>query len=37
MVVVIVPYIAVNVYNYFRLIIAVSNNLAGFILSKVGC
>jgi hypothetical protein len=34
---VIVLYIVVNVYNYFRPIITVTNNLAGFILFRVGC
>jgi len=36
MVVVAVPYITVNIYNYFRLIVTVTNNLTGFILFKVG-
>ena len=31
-----VLYIAVNIYNYFRLIIIVTNNLAGLILFRVG-
>jgi hypothetical protein len=37
MVVVAVPYIIVNVHNYFRLVVMVTNNLIGLILSKVGC
>jgi hypothetical protein len=36
MVVVIVPYIAVNIRNHFRLVIAVTNNPAGLIFSRVG-
>jgi hypothetical protein len=35
--VVAVPYIIVNVRNYFRLIIIITDNLAGLILSRVGC
>ena len=34
--VVIVPYIAVNIYNYSRPVVAVTNNLTGFIFSRVG-
>ena len=37
MAVVAVLYIVVNVYNYFRLIITVINNLMGLILFRVGC
>ena len=33
---VIVLYIVVNVRNYSKLIIIITNNLVGFILSKVG-
>jgi len=36
MAVVIVPYIAVNIHNYFRLVVTVTNNLIGLILSGVG-
>ena len=32
-----VLYITVNIYNYFRLIVMVTNNFTGLILSKVGC
>ena len=35
-VVIVVPYIIVNIYNYFRLVIIVTNNLIGLILSRVG-
>ena len=35
-VVVIVPYITVNIYNYSRLVVIVTNNLTGLILSRVG-
>ena len=31
-----VLYITVNIYNYSRLVVAVTNNLIGFIFSKVG-
>ena len=34
--VVIILYVAVNIYNYSRLVIAVTNNLIGLILSRVG-
>jgi hypothetical protein len=34
--VVAVPYITVNVYNHSRLVVMVTNNLTGLILSKVG-
>jgi hypothetical protein len=37
MVVVAVLYITVNVHNYPRLVVMVTNNLTGFILSRVGC
>jgi hypothetical protein len=36
-VVVAVPYITVNICNYLRLVVMVTDNLTGFILSKVGC
>jgi hypothetical protein len=36
MAVVIVPYISVNICNYSRLVITVTNNLASLILSRVG-
>ena len=36
MAVVIVPYIAVNIYNHFGLVVLVTNNFTGFILSRVG-
>jgi len=26
----------VNIYNYFRLVVTVTNNLIGFIFSRVG-
>ena len=31
-----VPYITVNVYNYPGPVIVVTNNLAGFVLFKIG-
>ena len=34
--VVAVPYIAVDIHNYSRLVVAVANNPAGLILSRVG-
>jgi len=34
--VIIVLYIAVNIYNHSRLIVLVTNNFAGLILSRVG-
>jgi len=37
MVVIIVPYIAVNIYNYSRPVVAVANNPIGLIFSRVGC
>ena len=36
MVVVTVPYVIVNIYNYFGLVVMVTNNLTGLILSRVG-
>jgi hypothetical protein len=36
-VVVAVPYITVNVHNYPRLVVTVTNNFIGFILFRVGC
>jgi len=36
MVVIIVLYIAVNIYNYSRPVVAVANNPIGLIFSKVG-
>jgi hypothetical protein len=36
-VVVAVPYIMVNVHNHTRLVVIVTNNFTGLILSKVGC
>ena len=32
-----VLYIIVNIYNYFRLIITVTDNFVGLILFKMGC
>ena len=37
MAVVAVLYITVNIYNHPRLVIMVTNNLTGLILSRVGC
>ena len=37
MAVIAVLYIIVNVYNHPRLVIMVTNNLAGLILFKIGC
>ena len=34
--VIIVPYIIVNIYNYSRLVVTFTNNLIGFIFSRVG-
>jgi len=31
-----VLYIAVNIYNYSRLVVLVTNNFTGLILSRVG-
>jgi len=36
-VVIIVPYITANIYNYSRLVVAVTNNFTGFIFSRVSC
>ena len=36
MAVVTVPYIAVNIYNYSRLVVIVTYNLIGLIFSRVG-
>jgi len=36
MAVIIVLYIAVNIYNYSRLVVLVTNNFIGLILSRVG-
>jgi len=33
---VIVPYITVNIYNYSRPVVEVTNNLTGLIFSRVG-
>ncbi len=33
---IVVPYITVNIYNYSRLVVAVTNNLIGLIFSRVG-
>ena len=35
-VVIVVPYVIVNIYNYSRLVVIVTNNLIGFIFSRVG-
>jgi hypothetical protein len=35
-VVVAVPYIAVNIYNYSGPVVSVTNNLTGLIFSRVG-
>ena len=37
MAVVTVLYIIVNIHNHPRPVVTVTNNLAGLILSKVGC
>jgi hypothetical protein len=37
MAVVAVLYITVNVYNHFRLVVMVTDNLTGLILFRVGC
>ena len=34
--VVAVPYITVNVHNYFRPVVTVTDNFAGLIFSKIG-
>ena len=36
MVAIAVLYITVNIYNYFRLVVLVTNNLIGLIFSRVG-
>ena len=36
MVVVIVPYVAVNIYNYSGPVVLVTNNLTGLVFSRVG-
>jgi len=36
MAVVIVPYIAINIYSHSRLVITVADNLMGLIFSRVG-
>ena len=36
MAVVIVLYIAINIYNYSRLVVTVTDNLIGLIFSRVG-
>jgi len=36
MAVVVVLYIAVNIYNHSRLVVAVANNSVGLIFSRVG-
>ncbi len=36
MAVIAVPYITVNIRNYSRLVVTVTNNLIGLILSRVG-
>ena len=35
-VVIAVPYVTVNIYNYSGLVVTVTNNLIGLILSRVG-
>ena len=35
MAVVIVVYIAINIYNHFRLVVIVANNFIGFIFSDL--
>jgi hypothetical protein len=35
-VVIAVPYIIINIYNYSRLVITVTNNYTGLILSRIG-
>ena len=35
-VVVTVPYIAIDIYNHSRLVVTVANNLTGLIFSRVG-
>jgi len=36
MAVIIVLYIAINIYNYSRLVVIVANNFIGLIFSRVG-
>jgi len=36
MAVIAVLYIAVNIHNYSRLVVAVANNFTGFIFSRIG-
>ena len=35
-VVIAVPHVMVNIYNYSRLVVIVTNNLTGLILARVG-
>ena len=35
-VVIVVPHVIVNIRNYSRLVVTVTNNLAGLILTRVG-
>ena len=35
--VVVVPHVMVNIYNYSGLVVIVTNNLIGLVLSRVGC
>jgi hypothetical protein len=35
-VVVAVPYVAINIYNYSRPVVIVANNLTGLVFSRVG-
>ena len=35
-IVIIVPYVTVNIYNYSRLVVIVTNNPIGLIFSRVG-
>ena len=37
MVVITVPYVVVNIYNYSGPIVLVTNNLTGLVFSRVGC
>ena len=37
MVVITVLYIIVNIYNYPRLVVMITNNFTGLILFRVGC
>ena len=36
MVVIAVPHVTVNIYNYFGLVVIVTNNLIDLILTRVG-